>query len=119
MKMRSAYASVSLRTFLLRPMWLCMAPLLLLALWLSHTNVDDVRAHQRADAVHLGACLLARVDDELGARIATRTTLAESTHLDSESGLARFYAQAQGFREAFRQTNPLVGDALRPTWWAV
>ncbi len=100
------------RTVVSRLIWLCMGPLVLLAIVLAVRHVHEVHAQQDRVAERLGATVVSAVDQIVGSRIATLELLAASPLLDSEAGLASFYRMAQSFSSANdRRTHLAVIDA--------
>jgi len=100
-----------LRTVISRLIWLCMGPLVLLAIALAVNHVLEVHAQQDRAAARLGATLVSAVDQIVGGRVANLLSLAASPQLDSEAGLADFYRMAQAFSSANDRAHLTVLDA--------
>ncbi|MDX9707801.1 MAG: PAS domain S-box protein, partial [Azospira sp.] len=91
----------SLASFLTRLIWLCMAPLLLLALWLSWDSLQKQEAKHRREGANLAHNFAASIDQHLRARISALNMLAISPLADDPRRWPELYAEAQGFRESF------------------
>ena len=91
----------SLHTFLTRLIWLCVGPLLVLALYMAIEHVRDVQANRDREAIGIGAALAAAVDQDLNARVGALTMLAASPLADDSSRWQDLYQEAQGFRQSF------------------
>ncbi len=100
-----------LRTVMSRLIWLCMGPLVLLAIALGVEHVHEVHAQQDRVAERLGATLVSAIDQVVGSRIAALSSLAASPQLDSDPGLADFYRVAQAFSSVNDRAHLAVIDA--------
>ena len=94
-------AQTSLHRFLTRLIWLCVGPLVVLAVYLAVERVRDVQANRDREASGLASTLATAVDQDLNARIAALKMLTESPLLDDASRLREVYREAQGFRQSF------------------
>lgn len=92
---------MSLRGFLARLIWLCVAPLVLLAIYLVINNLQQMRAAQRQAAMNLATNFATAIDQHLNARIGALTILANSPLADDPSRRQEFYQEAQGFYQSF------------------
>jgi PAS domain S-box-containing protein len=104
---------LSLATFFTRLVWLCMLPLLLLAVWLA---VDSVRTEQSDNdlaATNLVKNFATAIDHYLDARIAALNMLAVSSLLDDVSRREDLYQEAQGFHRSFG-THVILADLGEP-----
>ncbi len=92
---------LSLRTALLRLIWLCMLPVVGLACLLA---IDSVRTQQdlrRARAQEQAQALADAIDAQLRDRIRALQILAESSLLDAPLYLEEFHRTIQGWRKVF------------------
>ena len=93
--------TLSLQAFLTRLICLCVGPLVLLAAYLSITNVLNRRAEGDLEAANLAKSFAAIIDQHLHARINALHMLAESPLLDDASRWKDLYREAQGFHQGF------------------
>ncbi|MEO8297855.1 MAG: PAS domain S-box protein [Burkholderiales bacterium] len=95
-------AALPLRSFLRRLVWLCMLPLLLLAIYL---GVDRVQLAHRADdeaGERMAQQMAASIDQRLLARINALRVLADSPLLEGpQQRLGEFHRLAQAFRRIY------------------
>ncbi|MDM4766466.1 ATP-binding protein [Pelomonas sp. SE-A7] len=96
-----AGVGVSLQAYVTRLIWLCMAPLVLLAGYLAIDRVLQVRFETDQRAARASRVLMADVDQDLQARINGLLMLAQSPLLDRPDARPALYAEALGFRQAF------------------
>lgn len=92
---------ISLRGFISRLIWLCMAPVIMLAAYLA---IDSVRTTQSAhdiEASNLAKNFATAIDHNLGARIGALQMLASSPLLDDPTRWRELYHEALGFRESY------------------
>ena len=97
----SEVTPLSLHRFLTRLIWLCVAPLLLLAAYLAFNHVWHVHDEREREAENLAKTLAANLDHELSARIAALRTLAASPLADDPATWHGLYREAQGFKDGF------------------
>ncbi|MBI5330235.1 MAG: PAS domain S-box protein [Betaproteobacteria bacterium] len=97
----SRAAGIPLKRFLARLIWLCMLPLLLLALWLAADHLDTIQSQRDQAAAHLARNFATAIDRHLDARIQALRMLANSPLLDDRARWRDLYGEAQGFREGF------------------
>lgn len=90
-----------LRTYLTRLIWLCLAPLLLIACTLATTRVLHLIAEHENNAKELANRYAESVDRTIKSRIDGLKVLAASPFLDDGNHLQAFYQTAKGFREGF------------------
>ena len=90
-----------LNSYLKRLIWLCMLPLLLLALYLGYDSVRKVRAADDIARASLANEMAAAVDQALKARVDALSALSRSPLLDDNQRLADFYRAAQSIRRTF------------------
>ncbi|ACB36461.1 multi-sensor hybrid histidine kinase [Leptothrix cholodnii SP-6] len=104
---------MSLHTWVTRLIWLCMAPLLLLAAYLAIDRVRGVQAERDLVAENLSQELAASIDQGLQARIGALQMLAQSPLADDPSRWRELYQEAQGFRQSFGSHVVLADRSLR------
>ncbi len=97
----SEVTPLSLDRFLTRLIWLCVAPLLLLAAYLAFNHVWHVHDEREREAAYLAKTLTADLDHELSARSAALRTLAASPLADDPTTWHDLYREAQGFKDSF------------------
>jgi PAS domain S-box-containing protein len=104
-----------LRTFLRRLIWLCILPLLLLALWLAYDNLRTGQTERDREAVQLARNIATAIDQRLEARMSGLNMLALSPLLDDPARWGDLYREAQGFQESFGSHVILaaVGEPMR------
>jgi len=90
-----------LASFLSRLVWLCMLPLLLLAVWLAWSNVQEQEVRRLREAGNLARNVAMSIDRMLGARISALNILARSPLADDRRRWPELYAEAKGFKEGF------------------
>ena len=90
-----------LRAYLKRLIWLCMLPLLLLALYLGFDSVRKIRAADEIANHSLARELASVVDQALQARMDALSALSRSPLLDDSQRLADFHRAAQSIRSTF------------------
>jgi two-component system, cell cycle sensor histidine kinase and response regulator CckA len=90
-----------LRAYLRRLIWICMLPLVLLAIYLGIDSVRKVRAADDRASARLANAIASAVDQTLQARIDALTALSLSPLLDDVQRLADFYREAQSIRRIF------------------
>lgn len=99
--MAGTHPEISLHAFLIRLIWWCVGPLVLLAGYLAVDRVRQVHDERRLEATNLAKTLATAVDQDLNARIAALRMLAESPLVDDASRWKELYQEAQGFRRSF------------------
>lgn len=99
--------------YLARLIWLCMLPLLAVAIWLAVVNVNDVRHAQQREGQYLATSFATAVDQHLKARIRALNLLAESPLLDQPEHWPQFYHEAVAFREQFG-SEVILADSREP-----
>ena len=90
-----------LRVYLRRLIWLCMLPLVLLALYLAFDSVRKIRAADDRASARLASEIASAVDQALQARMDALNALSRSPLLDDTQRLADFYRAAQSIRRTF------------------
>jgi PAS domain S-box-containing protein len=90
-----------LSSFLTRLIWLCMAPLLLIAVWLAWDSLREQEAKHQREGANLAKNFATHIDQFLRARINALNLLAVSPLADHPRSWPVLYAEAQGFRESF------------------
>ncbi|HEY9193477.1 MAG TPA: PAS domain S-box protein [Methyloversatilis sp.] len=103
---------ISLNTFLTRLIWLCVGPLMLLAIYLAIANVRHLQEDRNLEATNLTRVLVTAVDQDLNARINALTMLAKSPTIDDPAHWNTLYAEAQGFQQSFGSHVVLVDPAM-------
>lgn len=93
--------TMPLRRFLTRLIWLCILPLIVLAVYLAFDRVRQTQAERDLAAANLAKNFATAVDSELSARISGLQLLAASPLADEVSRHQDLYRQAQGFVTSF------------------
>lgn len=101
-----------LAAFLVRLIWLCMAPLLLLAIWLAWDSLDKQEAKHLREGENLARNYAGTVDQFLKSRIRALNMLAISPLADDPQRWGELYAEAQGFQQSF-DTHVIFADTTR------
>lgn len=89
--------SISLHQFLLRLIWACMLPLLLLACVFAYQYIDDLDTRRIQTAQDTVDGLILDVDRNLTARISGLQILATSTEARNPAERAAYYREARAF----------------------
>ncbi|MEW6114224.1 MAG: cache domain-containing protein, partial [Thermodesulfobacteriota bacterium] len=92
---------LSLRAFLTRLIWLCVLPLLLLAIYIAVNHVETLQAQRDEEASDQALNVATAIDRQIKEQIAALEMLAASPLLDDPLRLNEFYNQARVFRESF------------------
>ncbi|WP_372656382.1 PAS domain S-box protein [Hydrogenophaga sp.] len=108
-----AETGTSLQAYLTRLVWLCVLPLLLLAVWLAYDSVRSLRTAQDQEANNLVRNFSAAVDQHLNARIRALNMLAVSPLVDNPAQWPALYQEAQGFYESF-DSHVVLSDVAEP-----
>ena len=92
---------MTLNAFLSGLIWLCILPLLCLAVFLAYEHVDTL--HKRLDQQGRDKAynIAAIIDRRIEAQIAALQMLANSPLIDNPDRLSEFYKEALGFRDNF------------------
>jgi len=90
-----------LASFLARLIWLCMTPLVLLALWLAWDSLEKQEARHRREGANLAKNVATSLDQHLRARSNALHMLAVSPLADDPARWPELYLEAQGVRESF------------------
>jgi PAS domain S-box-containing protein len=93
--------ALSLNAFLTRLIWLCVLPLVILAVYLAINHVRVLQDQRDREAENQAHNVATTIDRHLGAQIAALQMLAASPLMDEPPRLNEFYNEAQGFRESF------------------
>src|SRR5690349_17820313 len=93
--------ALPMRAYLWRLIWLCMLPLVLLAVYLGVDSVLKIRAADDRASARLASEIASAVDQALQARIDALSTLSRSPLLDDTQRLPDFYREAQSIRRIF------------------
>jgi PAS domain S-box-containing protein len=104
---------MTLQTFLTRLIWLCVLPLVLLAVYLAANHVQSMQAQFDREAADQARNVATTIDRQLGAQIAALQVLAASPLLDDPPRLNEFYKEASGFRESFGSHVILAGVSMQ------
>jgi PAS domain S-box-containing protein len=91
----------SLSAFVSRLIWLCMTPLLLLALWLAWDNLQGSERQHLREGSNLARNYALAVDQFLAERLNALHILAASPLADDPRRWRDLYAEAEGFRAGF------------------
>lgn len=102
----------SLTTVLARLIWLCMAPLVLLAIWLAWNHLQDLEASHLREGVNLARNFMAANDRFVDSRLSALNLLAVSPLVDDPQQWPALYREAQGFVESFG-AHVIFADAQR------
>jgi PAS domain S-box-containing protein len=92
---------LSLKQFLSRLIWLCVLPLVLLAVFLALIYVQTLKTQQDDDARDQAHNMAAALDRQLQGHISGLQMLAASPLLDSPPRFKEFYREAGNFCESF------------------
>jgi PAS domain S-box-containing protein len=92
---------MSLHRLLTRLIWLCVAPLVLLAAYLAISSVMTQQAERDLEAANLAKSFATAIDQHLNARIGALHMLTKSPLLDDASHRKDLYREAQGFQQSF------------------
>jgi two-component system, sensor histidine kinase and response regulator len=92
---------MSLHSFLIRLIWLCVSPLVVLAAYLAISSIMSKQAERDLEAANLAKSFAIVVDQHLDARIGALHMLAGSPLVDDASRWEDLYREAQGFHESF------------------
>jgi PAS domain S-box-containing protein len=92
---------LTLLAFLTRLIWLCVLPLVLLAIYLAVDNVRTLQAKSDEEAEHLVENVATAIDLQIQAQIGSLQVLAASPLLDDPSRFNEFYTEAKAFRNSF------------------
>ncbi len=90
-----------LSSYLTRLIWLCMAPLLLLAGWLAWNDRQGSEQQHQREGANLARNVATAVDQFLGERRNALHMLAASPLADDRRRWPELYAEAVGFRAGF------------------
>jgi two-component system sensor histidine kinase/response regulator len=101
-----------LSSFLARLIWLCMAPLLLVSVWLAWDNVREQEARHLREGAHLARNFATSIDQYLNARVSALRMLADSPLADDPSRWPDLYGEAKGFQNSFG-THVIFADTAR------
>ncbi|MFZ2448430.1 MAG: hypothetical protein WAW37_18885 [Syntrophobacteraceae bacterium] len=93
--------ALSLNAFLTRLIWLCVLPLVILAVFLAVNHVHTLEAQRDQAAADQARNVATAIDRHIGAQIAALRMLAASPLADDPSRLNEFYTEARGFRDSF------------------
>lgn len=94
-------AGMPLSAFFARLIWLCVLPLVLLAIWLAISYVLTTKTERDLEAANLARNFAIAIDQHLSARIAALNMLAASPLADDPSRWQDLYQEAQGFHQGF------------------
>ncbi len=92
---------ISMRVFLMRLIWLCVVPPLLLASWIAVENVRNERSEFLATANNVASNLANAVDRHLLTHINGLQMLALSSLIDDPQRWPDLYREAQDFQRSF------------------
>jgi PAS domain S-box-containing protein len=106
-------AAISLEAYLFRLIWLCMLPLLLLAIVLALLHVTADQSQRDLEATRLGTELGRKIDERLASRIGGLSILAHSPLLENPRDWPALYRQAEGFRASFGADVVLADSSRR------
>ncbi|MBU1364672.1 MAG: PAS domain-containing protein [Gammaproteobacteria bacterium] len=92
---------ISLHRYLSRLIWLCVLPLLVLAVYLAIAHVRFIQAERDLTIRNLANNFVAALDLELEARVNGLQMLALSPLVDDEKRRGDLYREAEGFQKSF------------------
>lgn len=98
-----------LASYLTRLIWLCVAPLLLFAVWLAYDKLRAVQLENEGEATVIARNFATALDQHLAARIGALNVLSVSPLIDNPARWNEFYRVAQGFRDNFGSHVLLAG----------
>ena len=104
---------ITLSSFLLRLIWSCVLPLMVLSLFLAVEHVYTRKKfgdHTASDRIHNVATA---IDRQIGAQIAALQMLAASPLVDDPSRWNELYDEAQGFRQSFDGHVVMVDSSMQ------
>jgi len=90
-----------LSSFLARLIWLCIAPLLLLAIWLAWDDLQELEARHLREGANLAQNQAIAHNNFLNTRIGALRMLADSPLADDPRRWPDLYAEALGFQKSF------------------
>lgn len=93
--------ALPLTVFLTRLIWLCVLPLVILAVYLAINHVRTLEDQRNQEATNQAHNIATSIDHHLEAQIAALQMLAASPLLDDPPRLNELYNEARGFRESF------------------
>ncbi len=93
--------SMSLLSFLTRLIWLCMVPLLIVAVYLAFRHVSTLTAERKQAGKHRVRNIASSIDYQITAQISALRLLAASPLMDEPLNLKQAYDGAQAFRQYF------------------
>jgi PAS domain S-box-containing protein len=92
---------LSLDTFLTRLIWLCVLPLVFLAIYLAINYVYTLQAQRDQEAADRVRNIMTALDRHVEAQISALQMLAASPLVNKRSQWSEFYKEAQSFRQSF------------------
>jgi PAS domain-containing protein len=98
---RRRIRAVSLYVFLTRLIWVCVLPLVLLAIYLASYQVHTLQIQRDQEATNLLHNVTTVLDGYIGSQIAALQMLATSPLVDDKSRWRELYKEALGCREIF------------------
>lgn len=104
-----AVSGTPLHTFLVRLIWLCLLPLLLLASWLAYDSANTQGEQQKAAAMRIAQNLATSIDQRVQGHIGALSMLAASPLLDDPARWPALYREAQDFQQSFGSHVILAG----------
>jgi signal transduction histidine kinase len=110
---RQKKRAISFNTFLTRLIWICVLPLVMMAVYLAYIHVQTLQTQRDQEATNLLHNVAYSFDRLLGSRIAALQTLAASPLVDDPPRLKEFYKEAQGFRQNFGGHVILADPSMR------
>ncbi|QDF97816.1 hypothetical protein CJ010_15380 [Azoarcus sp. DD4] len=99
-----------LRSFLIRLVWLCLLPLLMLAVYMAVETIKAERQERDTEALNLARNLATAIDQNLRARIGALNILAVSPLIDDPARWPELYQEAKGFLQSFG-SHVILADA--------
>jgi PAS domain S-box-containing protein len=100
---------MKLQSYLVRLIWVCIAPLLALAAYFAVGQLQDIDVHREQEALGLSRNVAASVDRQLRSRVGALEMMALSPLMDDRAQWPLLYRGAQAFRQTFG-THLLLAD---------
>jgi PAS domain S-box-containing protein len=92
---------MSLKAFLTMLIWICVLPLVMLAVYLAVDRVRSLQTHRDLEAANLARNFATALDRHIDAKISALQVLAASSVAADPHRMHEFYQEAQAFQENF------------------
>jgi PAS domain S-box-containing protein len=100
---------MKLQSYLVRLIWVCIAPLLALAAYFAVDRLRDIERHREQEALDLSRNVAASVDRQLRSRVGALEMMALSPLMDDRGQWRLLYLGAKAFQRTFA-THLLLAD---------